>query len=913
MSTTIRLKNSSALVGGKAKVPTPSDLAQGELAVNTNKDDPSLFVKDSDGVVRKIAGSDAAGVAGEYLSLASGEIDQTVRSTGTTEFRGDVEVTNGTIKSKNTLVLSADYNENAGAPSSTIQFYADNALAATVAPNNGGNLRIEGTPTIGTDVITKGYFEDVATNNPGYLRTDVGAGEQTILSTDPVNFRGGLNVTGGAQESISQGFSTNGLTNQFFGNVNNKSVIAVRNTGVTVLSTGIDRYQNNHFAPMRVGGTCTSSGTGRFSFFDTSTSLDGDFGTSIICAYTANHNTTTEDSQVGGFAGFRAMSSFASGIRPANLEANYPDTYKDYIGAGFLSEIGSWEDKTFNFLATGIAPNYFAGNLFIGGDIGRNTYQLWKSTLTEEQKEQLEAGTLAIPANVSTPGDGSFARQWWYDQQSAEDQALIDSGELDYPSHLQAETFDDDIALGDNTNIKLRRNGLGEFKNIAVEDTLDTDTLNTQKTTIRGRDSSLIVGGINYGMQAVGGSTAAFLPIKTISGVGTGATFKSVNTDGNASGGASNCPRLLFQRCQTTDSEILVNEAGNAIRDNWTPAPDGALLGELAFGTGGATVESEEYYVRFSPYKRVEGGELQLGLYKNAPNPDDPGTVEYFYFRTNSELSTNRWRIDQPSDTRTRFQSFNNELLFSSAESSYAYNLIGLGNPLKLGAIETEEVDGNVTTTKYGMFSAVSHAAGQFGIFTNDRTIDIANNSGYLRLVANGNVAMSGGTLSVNGNSIVSNSGTWGFGGYYGSNLRIMNAEDWSGIDFGGSTPVGGFGIRSGGNRTVDIANTQGRLRLLADGNIETSGTVNGAIASSSITLQTEAANPASFQTTTETYDDGTEYESTTYVGETLDLIQVIQDLRARVAELEGSSASGSDFESRVAALETDMARFKAI
>ena len=42
--------------------------------------------------------------------------------------------------------------------------------------------------------------------------------------------------------------------------------------------------------------------------------------------------------------------------------------------------------------------------------------ELWESTLTEEQKEQLSAGTLAIPANVSTPGDGSFVRRWWYNQ-----------------------------------------------------------------------------------------------------------------------------------------------------------------------------------------------------------------------------------------------------------------------------------------------------------------------------------------------------------------------------------------------------------------------------------------------------------------------------------------------------------------
>ena len=95
MSTTIRLKNSSALVGGKAKEPAPSDLAQGELAVNTNKADPSLFVKDSEGVVRKIVGSDAAGVEGEYLKLAADAGAQTVQSPGATTFTGRGEFGQG--------------------------------------------------------------------------------------------------------------------------------------------------------------------------------------------------------------------------------------------------------------------------------------------------------------------------------------------------------------------------------------------------------------------------------------------------------------------------------------------------------------------------------------------------------------------------------------------------------------------------------------------------------------------------------------------------------------------------------------------------------------------------------------------------------------------------------------------------
>ena len=103
-------------------------------------------------------------------------------------------------------------------------------------------------------------------------------------------------------------------------------------------------------------------------------------------------------------------------------------------------------------------------SFYIGGSPARNTLELWKSTLSEKQLEQLEAGTLVAPANVSTPGDGEYARQWYYNQQDSETQAALDSGELEYPTHLAAATFTDTFALGDNSNINLKSNGLGDFK-----------------------------------------------------------------------------------------------------------------------------------------------------------------------------------------------------------------------------------------------------------------------------------------------------------------------------------------------------------------------------------------------------------------------------------------------------------------
>ncbi len=108
---------------------------------------------------------------------------------------------------------------------------------------------------------------------------------------------------------------------------------------------------------------------------------------------------------------------------------------------------------------------FFRADIHIGGTTARNTFELWKSTLTEEQQEELTAGTLVAPANVSLPGDGEFARQWYYDQQDAETQAELDAGDADYPTHLAVATFTDTFALGDNTNINLLgTEGRGEFR-----------------------------------------------------------------------------------------------------------------------------------------------------------------------------------------------------------------------------------------------------------------------------------------------------------------------------------------------------------------------------------------------------------------------------------------------------------------
>ena len=145
---------------------------------------------------------------------------------------------------------------------------------------------------------------------------------------------------------------------------------------------------------------------------------------------------------------------------PKNLNLDSADTQ---IYAGFYGDVYDTSGKAFNFYAKGTAPNYFKGSTYIGGTTARNTFDLWKSTLTEEQLEQLEAGTLAAPANVATPGNGEYARQWYYNQQDAETQAALTAGTLEYPEHLAEATFTDTFDLGDNTKTNLLSDGTGQF------------------------------------------------------------------------------------------------------------------------------------------------------------------------------------------------------------------------------------------------------------------------------------------------------------------------------------------------------------------------------------------------------------------------------------------------------------------
>ena len=118
MSVSIRLKHSSTA----GKVPQPADLADGELAVNTNDTDPAVYLKDSAGTVRRVDGVGGVAKAGDTMTGAlnvpagaSGtevpQVQEVVQKAGDT-MTGDLTVPSlngGPLAGSRNLLINGDF------------------------------------------------------------------------------------------------------------------------------------------------------------------------------------------------------------------------------------------------------------------------------------------------------------------------------------------------------------------------------------------------------------------------------------------------------------------------------------------------------------------------------------------------------------------------------------------------------------------------------------------------------------------------------------------------------------------------------------------------------------------------------------------------------------------------------------
>ena len=362
-----------------------------------------------------------------------------------------------------------------------------------------------------------------------YLKLGANAGAQTVATNQPTTFNGrgefggGVKVTGGGAGSVVDGMAKQG----------DDLTLAVDSTPLLKISNQFGVVSNE----TKDTDTITSD------YFNAGPS-----------------NTAT----ITNLSGFRSAPTTNTGTVTVYRGFSATDSNTDFgtTSYGFYSNLDEGVNTNYNFYAAGDAPNFLKGDTYIGGNTTRNTRELWESTLTEEQLEQLAAGTLTVPANVSNPGDGSFVRQWWYDQQSAEDQALIDSGELEYPERYQAANFVDTFALGEDTIINLLSNGTAQFGDRLEVRGVGESTLRLTNTNGAANNKTILFkcedSGSTLKVQAINDAGAGSGNTFTFERTGNLVDSFSANVDGNPWFSIDNTDKTIG----TDDWSIAAN--GNA-------------------------------------------------------------------------------------------------------------------------------------------------------------------------------------------------------------------------------------------------------------------------------------------------------------------------------------------------------------
>ena len=153
----IQLKRSSVLSGDDtAKQPTPEQMEYGELAVNYNVTDPSIFLKGSDNSIIKIAGEGAAGgdqTLQEVCSNGSSTTTELEVNRPNDQGQAFIAKANGILKyivgSDGGVAIATDSN----GLNPQIALNADGTASFTSNADVGGKLNVTGNTTVATDKI----------------------------------------------------------------------------------------------------------------------------------------------------------------------------------------------------------------------------------------------------------------------------------------------------------------------------------------------------------------------------------------------------------------------------------------------------------------------------------------------------------------------------------------------------------------------------------------------------------------------------------------------------------------------------------------------------------------------------------------------------------------------------------------
>ena len=588
--------------------------------------------------------------------------------------------------------------------------------------------------------------------------------------------------------------------------------------------------------------------------------------------------------------------------------------------------------NNFNLNFSGDAPNFLAGSTYIGGDISRNTFELWKSTLTQEQLQQFEAGTFAAPASVTDPGDGEYARQWWYNQQDAETQALLDSGELEYPEHLAAATFTDTFVLGDNTNIELNANGRIKCKGVDSSKKILAPRYIAEGVTTTNSHAAFES---NTEFAITGGTNSSTVYPNS---------FKSFVTNSS----------IQLDDFSHFHAYLLTNEAGCKVtqqrvfdcNSTLTDTADETYAFAARLDVGDGSKTNYNFYAQgtapnfFKGLTEHEGGVQVSGGSSKVTSGlvGYPATTYPLMVKTNSDVSIRftdktggtvygqnllaRANVvdSSVSSVNGYFSNFNNINLTNVDQArgfitTFTSNLDVTGNCDNfIGYLAgTSDDPPGFATDAYGFRSELNiadaptgecfgfYSAGDAPSFLTGTTYIGGNTtnpgtSTKINLNNDGSAEFSGAvTATSTGTQFISNmlgddtasrNNNFSFQ-HEGTTSVQLRASRASGADHTSTN----LQIRVGGaanyNRIVQFS-----PNLIASffGDITAAGTITG----SNITLRMQPDDPDAYQTTYTTDEDGEQVAEQTYIGATEDLLDIIIDLRARLAALEGTDGPSS-------------------
>ena len=205
----IQLKRSNQLDGANAKEPTAAQMAYGELAVNYNATDPTLFIKDANDNIIRLAGAGSLGTGTADITLTAGDgltgggsfsLDQTVDDTidfavdlkaggGLAIDSGKLGVTDGGAAG-DTLV----WNGSAWAPAAQTDTNTTYALSDT-AVADGAQINLDGSDASQDSFQIVGSGETTVTHSAGVVTisstaTPPNDGQLEIFAADGVTSLG---------------------------------------------------------------------------------------------------------------------------------------------------------------------------------------------------------------------------------------------------------------------------------------------------------------------------------------------------------------------------------------------------------------------------------------------------------------------------------------------------------------------------------------------------------------------------------------------------------------------------------------------------------------------------------------------------------------------------------------------------